>query len=172
MRLVRGSRIERGRFLAATAAAFGLTLRRGAVALGVSSTVGAEVAERLGLSPATVTTITRRLVADGLVAEGDPRTPPTGRPSIPLALIPDSAHALGVQVALEHVTVALTRLDASVVRAFRQPFDPTAADAVGRLTGLIRAELDDAATQGLGQERKPHPPSAGPGVPRARVRVG
>jgi predicted NBD/HSP70 family sugar kinase len=109
----------------------------------------AEVAERLGLSPATVTTITRRLLADGMVAEGGPRTPPTGRPSIPLALVPDSAHALGVQVAREHVTMVLTRLDASVVRGFRQAFDPTAANAVDRLTDLIRAEIDDAAGQGL-----------------------
>ena len=109
----------------------------------------AEVAERLGLSPATVTTVTRRLLADGMVAEGGPRTPPTGRPSIPLALVPDSAHALGVQVAREHVTMVLTRLDASVVRGFRQAFDPTAPDAVDRLTDLIRAEIDDAARQGL-----------------------
>jgi predicted NBD/HSP70 family sugar kinase len=109
----------------------------------------AEVAERLGLSPATVTSITRRLLADGMVAEGGPRTPPTGRPSIPLALVPESAHALGVQVAREHVTGVLTRLDATVVRGFRQAFDPTAADAVGRLTELIRAEIDDAARQGL-----------------------
>jgi predicted NBD/HSP70 family sugar kinase len=108
----------------------------------------AEVAERLGLSPATVTSVTRRLLADGMVAEGGPRTPPTGRPSIPLALVPDSAHALGVQVAREHVTMALTRLDASVVHGFRQAFDPTAPDAVGRLTDLIRAEIDDAARQG------------------------
>ena len=109
----------------------------------------AEVAERLGLSPATVTTITRRLLADGMVAEGGPRTPPTGRPSIPVALVPDSAHALGVQVAREHVTVVLTRLDASVVRGFRQAFDPAAPDAVGRLTDLIRAEIDDAVRRGL-----------------------
>ena len=109
----------------------------------------AEVAERLGLSPATVTSITRRLLADGMVSEGGPRTPPTGRPSIPVALVPDSAHALGVQVAREHVTVALTRLDASVVRGFRQAFDPAAPDAVGRLTDLIRAEIDDAARRGL-----------------------
>src|ERR1700720_2374721 len=109
----------------------------------------AEVAERLGLSPATVTSITRRLLADGMVSEGGPRTPPTGRPSIPVALVPDSAHALGVQVAREHVTVALTRLDASVVRGFRQAFDPTAPDAVGRLTDLIRAQIDDAARRGL-----------------------
>jgi len=109
----------------------------------------AEVAERLGLSPATVTTITRRLLADGMVAEGGPRTPPTGRPSIPLALVPDSAHALGVQVAREHVTMVLTRLDASVVSGFRQAFDPAAPDAVERLTDLIRAEIDDAARHGL-----------------------
>ena len=109
----------------------------------------AEVAERLGLSPATVTSITRRLLADGMVSEGGPRTPPTGRPSIPVALVPDSAHALGVQVAREHVTVALTRLDTRVVHGFRQAFDPTAPDAVGRLTDLIRAEIDDAARQGL-----------------------
>lgn len=109
----------------------------------------AEVAERLGLSPATVTSITRRLLADGMVSEGGPRTQPTGRPSIPVALVPDSAHALGVQVAREHVTVALTRLDASVVRGFRRAFDPTAPDAVGRLTDLIRAQIDDAARRGL-----------------------
>ena len=109
----------------------------------------AEVAERLGLSPATVTSVTRRLLADGMVSEGGPRTPPTGRPSIPVALVPDSAHALGVQVAREHVTVALTRLDASVVRGFRQAFDPAAPDAVGRLTDLIRAEIHDAARRGL-----------------------
>jgi predicted NBD/HSP70 family sugar kinase len=52
-------------------------------------------------------------------------------------------------VAREHVTMVLTRLDASVVRGFRQAFDPTAANAVDRLTDLIRAEIDDAAGQGL-----------------------
>jgi len=109
----------------------------------------AEVAERLGLSPATVTTITRRLLADGMVAEGGPRTPQAGRPSIPLTLVPDSAHALGIQVAHEHVTGVLTRLDATVVRGFRQAFDPAAPDAVDRLTNLIRAQIDDAARQGL-----------------------
>jgi predicted NBD/HSP70 family sugar kinase len=109
----------------------------------------AEVAERLGLSPATVTTITRRLLADGMVTEGGPRTPPTGRPSIPLALVPDSAHALGIQVAREHVTGALTRLDATVVHGFRQPFDPAGPDAVGLLTDLIREQIDGAARQGL-----------------------
>ena len=108
-----------------------------------------QIAERLGLSPATVTSITRRLLADGMVAEGGPRTPPAGRPSIPLTLVPDSAYAIGIQVAHEHVTGVLTRLDATVVHTFSHPFDPAGPDAVGRLTDLIRAEIDDAAGQGL-----------------------
>ncbi len=48
----------------------------------------AEIATRLQLSPAAVTSITRKLLTDGLVSEGGPRTPQAGRPSIPLALIP------------------------------------------------------------------------------------
>jgi len=109
----------------------------------------AEIAERLELSPATITTITRRLLGEGLIEEGEPRTSQTGRPSIPLELVPGAAHALGVQVAHEHVTGVLTRLDATVVHGFRHAFDPDAPDAVETLTALIRAEIDAAARQGL-----------------------
>jgi predicted NBD/HSP70 family sugar kinase len=109
----------------------------------------AEIAERLELSPATVTTITRRLLADGLVAEGGPRTPQAGRPSIPVVLVPGAAHAIGVQVAHEHVTLVLTRLDASTVHDETRKFDPEAPGAVGRLAGFIRAEIEHAAASGL-----------------------
>ena len=109
----------------------------------------AELAERLELSPATITSITRRLLEAGLVEEGEPRTSQTGRPSIPLELIPGSAHAIGVQVAHEHVTGVLTRLDATVVDEFRHAFDPSAPGAVDALTALIRSEIDAAARRGL-----------------------
>lgn len=109
----------------------------------------AEVAERLELSPATVTTITRRLLADGLVAEGGPRTPQTGRPSIPVALIPGAAHAIGVQVAREHVTLVLTTLDAATLHCEVRDFDPEAPDACGRLADFIRVGIDYAAVKGL-----------------------
>jgi predicted NBD/HSP70 family sugar kinase len=109
----------------------------------------AEIAERLELSPATITTITRRLLDAGLLVEGEPRTSHTGRPSIPLELVPDSAHALGVQVAHEHVTGVLTRLDTSVVDGFRRPFDPSAPDAVDVLTALIREQLDSVTERKL-----------------------
>jgi predicted NBD/HSP70 family sugar kinase len=109
----------------------------------------AEIAERLELSPATITTITRRLLGEGLIAEGEPRTSQTGRPSIPLELVPGAAHALGVQVAHEHVTGVLTRLDATVVDGFRHAFDPGAPGAVDVLAKLIRAELEADSRRGL-----------------------
>ena len=109
----------------------------------------AELAERLELSPATITSITRRLLEAGLVEEGEPRASQTGRPSIPLELIPASAHAIGVQVAHEHVTGVLTRLDATVVDGFRHAFDPSAPGAVDALTALVRSEIEAAARRGL-----------------------
>ncbi|HEU5352830.1 MAG TPA: ROK family transcriptional regulator [Actinocrinis sp.] len=109
----------------------------------------AQVAERLELSPATITASTRRLLAEGLLAEEEPRPSTTGRPSIPLALVPESAHAIGIQVAGEHVSGVITRLDAQVVHSFRRDFDPAAADAVGTLTALIRAEVDEAERRRL-----------------------
>lgn len=109
----------------------------------------AEIADRLELSPATVTTTARKLLADGLVSEGGPRTPQAGRPSIPLALIPDAAHAIGVQVAHEHVTTVLTRLDATVVHSTTHAFDPAAPGAFDTLAGLIRAEMTYAADRDL-----------------------
>lgn len=108
-----------------------------------------EIAERLELSPATVTTVTRKLLADGLVTEGGPRPPQAGRPSIPVALVPGAAHAVGVQVAHEHVTVVLTRLDATTVHGQAHRFDPEAPGAFGRLTELIRAEAGYASRNGL-----------------------
>jgi predicted NBD/HSP70 family sugar kinase len=109
----------------------------------------AQIAERLDLSPATITASTRRLLGEGLLAEEVPRPSLSGRPSIPLALVPGSAHAIGVQVAYEHVTGVIARLDAEVVHSFRRGFDPAAPDAVDTLTALIRAEADEAERRGL-----------------------
>ncbi|HEY3869264.1 MAG TPA: ROK family transcriptional regulator [Actinocrinis sp.] len=113
----------------------------------------AQIAERLDLSRATVTQTTRRLLGQGLVGELDRRPAQSGggggRPSVPLSLVPQAAHALGVQVAHEHVSGVLTRLDAAIVDRFRQPFDPAAPDAVAELVELIRHQLDEAARQAL-----------------------
>ncbi|WP_051451023.1 ROK family transcriptional regulator [Actinospica robiniae] len=107
----------------------------------------AEIAESLELSPATVTSSTRRLLAEGLIAEQEPRVTQSGRPSIPLRLIPWSAHAIGVQVALEHISLVLARLDGAVVDGSTWPFNPAAPKALDRLIGLIQAQMGQAARQ-------------------------
>jgi predicted NBD/HSP70 family sugar kinase len=109
----------------------------------------AEIAGQLELSPAAVTMITRKLIADGLVTAGGPRVPQSGRPSIPLALVPGAAHAIGVQVARDHVTTVLTKLDATIGQARRHEFDPEGPAPLGRLTGLIKTEVAAAAASGL-----------------------
>jgi hypothetical protein len=90
----------------------------------------AQIAERLELSPATITASTRRLLTEGLLVEEDPRPSAAGRPSIPLALVPESAHAIGIQVAGEHVSGVIARLDAQVVHGFRRDFDPAGPNAI------------------------------------------
>ncbi|MBW8803164.1 MAG: hypothetical protein AUG49_02985 [Catenulispora sp. 13_1_20CM_3_70_7] len=109
----------------------------------------AQIAELLGMSPATITQSTKRLLAEGLLVQQAPRPSVAGRPSIPLALVPESAHAVGIQVAHEHVTGVISQLDAEVVHSFRRDFDPAAPRALATLTALIRAEIDELERRGL-----------------------
>ena len=54
-----------------------------------------ELARRLSLAPATLTRISTDLIASGLLTEvRSTRTGTSGRPSIPLAVVPDSHHFL------------------------------------------------------------------------------
>lgn len=74
-----------------------------------------DIAERTGLSPATVTGLTAELIEDGLVQikqEGDSRG---GRRPILLALDSRGAYVVGIKLAEEHATLALTDLNAEVV---------------------------------------------------------
>ena len=109
----------------------------------------AQIAELLDMSPATITQSTKRLLAEGLLVQQAPRPSQGGRPSIPLSLVPESAHAVGVQVAHEHVTGVISRVDAEVVHSFRRDFDPAAPDAVTTLTALIRSEIEEVERRGL-----------------------
>lgn len=109
----------------------------------------AQIADLLEMSPATITQSTKHLLAEGLLVQEAPRPSPAGRPSIPLSLVPEAAHAVGVQVAHEHVTGVISRLDTEVVHSFRQDFDPAAPQALATLTALIRAEIDELERRGL-----------------------
>lgn len=92
-----------------------------------------DVARRAGLSVGTVTGLTRELIDDGLIyekQEGDSRG---GRPPILLALQPDGAYVVGIKLTEDHITFALTNLD---------------ADVVGRLTlDILQSDPESIAQQ-------------------------
>ncbi len=74
-----------------------------------------DIAELTGLSPATVTGLTAELIEDGLILikeEGDSRG---GRRPILLALDSRGAYVIGIKLAEEHATLALTDLNAEIV---------------------------------------------------------
>ena len=75
-----------------------------------------EIASATGLSPATVTKIAARLIADGLlideVTEAQPRS--VGRPTSPLALSKSRYFAVGAHIGLTATTIGLSQLDGTV----------------------------------------------------------
>jgi len=57
-----------------------------------------DLAKRAGLSPPTVSSILRRLEAEGLVLKGEPVRGKVGKPSTPMRLAEDGAYAFGLKI--------------------------------------------------------------------------
>ena len=105
-----------------------------------------EIAEQLGLSPATVTAVTRQLLDHGLVRVAD-RTPSKGgRPRMLLELVGGAATAFGVKIAPDHLVGVRVDLDAEVLEQFEQPLDVTAADAVERIGAVLETWIGPASS--------------------------
>jgi predicted NBD/HSP70 family sugar kinase len=112
-----------------------------------------EIADRLGLGPATVTEHTRRLVAGGYLLELPPLVAGVGRPRVPLSVQPDAAYTVGLRVSPTHVVRVAVRLDGTVVRQDTEPFEP-ARNPIEQLaalaTGLITAPDLGGRVRGVG----------------------
>jgi predicted NBD/HSP70 family sugar kinase len=112
-----------------------------------------EIADRLGLGPATVTEHTRRLVAGGYLLELPPLVAGVGRPRVPLSVQPDAAYTVGLRVNSAHVVRVAVRLDGTVVRQDTEPFEPS-RDPIDQLaglaTGLIEAPDLGGRVRGVG----------------------
>lgn len=123
-----------------------LVLQEVAVGGGASR---ARLAQRTGLTKATVSALVDTLVEGGLVAEGRPERGAVGRPASPLALHPDGPVGLGVEVNVDYTSACVVGLDGqvrarSLHRADNRGKDParvvTAAVAAGHrlLAGQAR----------------------------------
>lgn len=102
------------------------------------------LARRLGLSPATVTAVTRELIDQGLVQVTDRSQSPRGRPALLLEVVSNAAAAFGAKVAPDHVVGVRVDLEGEALDRFEAPFDAAAPDAVAQLGDLLSGWLAGA----------------------------
>jgi predicted NBD/HSP70 family sugar kinase len=95
------------------------------------------IAQRLGLSPATVTAVTRELVDEGLVRVAERAPSRGGRPALLLELVGSAKTAFGVKIAPDHLVGVRVNIEAEVLDRFALPFDATGPDAIERLGELL-----------------------------------
>jgi len=123
-------------------------LRAVAVDGPVSRTV---LAGRLAVSPATVTAITRDLLADGLLEPaGKEPGGNRGRPAELLRVVPGAAVALGVKVAATQVTGVSVDLLGDTLSAFEHPFAAHEPDPVATLARILGPHVEAAGHHLIG----------------------
>lgn len=117
----------------------------------------AEIARRTGLSAQTISVIMRQLEADDLVVERPRRRGRIGQPSVPYALNPRGAYAVGLKIGRRSSEIVLLDLAGGVVRLLHEAGSyPTPAgvrDFVTRGVAALTASLpaaDIARISGLG----------------------
>ncbi|MBB1483107.1 ROK family transcriptional regulator [Tessaracoccus sp. MC1865] len=74
-----------------------------------------DLVARLGLGPATVSTQVRRLIDMGILREGAAQILGSGRPRVPLEVVPDAGRVVGVGINPGQATVATVGLDGAAL---------------------------------------------------------
>ncbi|HET6738903.1 MAG TPA: ROK family transcriptional regulator [Kribbella sp.] len=117
----------------------------------------AELSRRVGLSPGSLTRLTKPMVESGLLVEveGGPTDARVGRPSQPLDLDADAHHFVGIKLTADSAIGVLTTLRADVLASIERPIaDPTpsaVADLVLELTDELAVQVPRGAPiSGLG----------------------
>jgi predicted NBD/HSP70 family sugar kinase len=113
-----------------------------------------QIAKVLGLSPATVTAVTRELLDQGIIRVAERAPSKGGRPALLLELVGGAGSAFGVKIAPDHLVGVRVDLEAELVERHEIAFDASAPDAVETLTGVladwIRARDGDPPLLGVG----------------------
>ncbi|MDH4391957.1 MAG: ROK family transcriptional regulator [Aquabacterium sp.] len=118
---------------------------------------GAEIARVTQLTAQTVSLITKRLEADGLLLRGEPQRGKVGQPAVPLRLNPDGALAIGIKVGRRSMGVLLVDFTGAVRQRwaldYRYPDPGQLLAEIGARLAEIRSQLSDDAfdrVQGVG----------------------
>ena len=129
-----------------------------AVRLAGSITRG-EISERTRLTQQSVSRITRSLIQRGLLVEDRQRYATIGKPRTPVRLRDDAAHAIGIHVDPEILTVVLVELSGSIVAGRSEPVTvgtgpQQLVDQLGGLTERVLAAvgqgIEDETFLGIG----------------------
>ncbi|MFI7067382.1 ROK family protein [Kribbella sp. NPDC050124] len=110
----------------------------------------AELSRRVGLSPGSLTRLTKPMVESGLLVEVSAGTTDArvGRPSQPLNLDSDAHHFVGIKLTGDSAIGVLTTLRAEVIASIERPLTDPTPSAVCR---LVLELADDLAVQVPGQ---------------------
>jgi predicted NBD/HSP70 family sugar kinase/biotin operon repressor len=99
----------------------------------------AELARRLELSPATVTQVTRRLIADGMLEELERVPSRGGRPAQLLGIAGDAGRAIGVKIFADNAVAVDVRLDGELLEERQIPIDAAAPHCLDTVAALLSA---------------------------------
>jgi predicted NBD/HSP70 family sugar kinase len=113
----------------------------------------AVLAQRTGLTKATVANLVDSLIAQGVLLEGAPAAAGLGRPSRSLSFNPDGPVAIGVEINVDYTAVCRVDLTGRIRDQQRLAADNRTSSADQLLRGaasLCRPLLDDLARPALG----------------------
>lgn len=108
-----------------------------------------EIAAHTGLSPQTVTNLSRRLLSDGLIREGERLSSGPGKPRTSLVLVPESRLAVGIHLDPSFIVVTIVDLAGRMVarRTVDTPRVVAPDEVVSSIAASVRGLVDDAGIE-------------------------
>ncbi|MEN6409398.1 MAG: ROK family transcriptional regulator [Anaerolineaceae bacterium] len=105
-----------------------------------------ELARKVGLTRAAVTSIVNDLLAVGVIREAESRYAPSGRRPVVLEINAGRGKVIGIDMGATHVTILLADFSACVLRELESPFDINDGpeECLFQVDSLLRDFLDKA----------------------------
>ncbi len=109
----------------------------------------ADLARALTVSPALMTSLTKDLIADGLLIELEHSPSQGGRPARMLGIVSSAGRAIGVKVVADHVAFVEVGIDGFVRRSAIEPFNASANTMLADLASLLRSFIAGGSNEPL-----------------------